>query len=48
MPGVTEREKGEHPEVWLNGKHYAWKPGETDGIPEEALVIWQRAQEANA
>ncbi len=49
MPGApSEREKFEHPEVWLNGKHYMWQPGQTDGIPEEALAIWARALEANS
>lgn len=47
-PGqIPEREKREHPEVWINGKHYAWEPGHTDGIPDEALEVWQRFLEAD-
>lgn len=47
-PGLgPENEKAEHPSVQINGVTYTWTPGETDGIPEEALAIWARYLEAN-
>ncbi len=41
-------DKDEHPEATINGKHWSWESGQTDGIPEEALAVWQRAREANS
>ena len=47
-PGpIPVREKHEHPEVWINGKHWSWEPGEESGIPEEALAVWRAYEEAN-
>ena len=47
-PVVTlEIEKAEHPTATINGVTYTWKPGEEDGVPEEAVAIWQRYLEAN-
>lgn len=49
LPGpIPEREKREHPEVTINGKRYTWLPGHTEGIPDEALEVWDRFLEADA
>jgi hypothetical protein len=48
-PGaIPERNKKDHPEVWINGKQYAWEPGHEDGIPEEAQAVWRAYLEANS
>jgi hypothetical protein len=48
-PGpIPELEKREHPEVWINGTRYAWEPGEEDGVPAEALAVWERFLEGDS
>jgi len=48
-PGpVSEKLTHEHPSVNLNGVTYEWSPGDEDGVPEEAVLIWKRFLEANA
>lgn len=44
---VPQNEKRDHPEVWLNGVHIKWEPGEEADVPEEALAIWRGYLEAN-
>jgi hypothetical protein len=41
-PGpIPVTEKRNHPEVWVNGKHYQWAPGDEARVPPEALAVWQ-------
>lgn len=48
MPGqIPVNEKALHPHVTINGVVYEWTPGQEDGIPDEALTVWQRYLEAN-
>lgn len=47
-PGdIPERDKKDHPDVWINGRHYAWEPGQEHTVPAEAVAVWRAYEEAN-
>lgn len=41
-----EKDVRDHPHVSINGRVYAWAPGDEASVPSEAVRIWQAYLEA--